>query len=153
MRGESDPEDEIERLVALRLHVGELRRSLASHRPLLLSLAHPEADELGDAASARRFELLVERYEQTLQGARDAREHLWIIRRPDRADGTPHEQDHEDPHAASVIFLPGALIAGIMGMNFQPGVFSHPSLFWVTIAVIISISLATVATARARDWI
>ena len=36
MRGESDAEDEIERLVSLRLQVGKLRRSLVSHRSLLL---------------------------------------------------------------------------------------------------------------------
>ena len=54
---------------------------------------------------------------------------------------------------ASVIFLPGALIAGIMGMNFKPGLFTHPSLFWVTIAVIVSIAAATVSVAKVRHWI
>ena len=45
---------------------------------------------------------------------------------------------------ASVIFLPGALIAGIMGMNFKPGLFNHPALFWATIAMIISIAVVTI---------
>ena len=38
MRGESDPDDEIEHLVKLRLQVGKVRRSLISHRTMLLAL-------------------------------------------------------------------------------------------------------------------
>ena len=41
MRGESDPEDQIEHLVTLRLRVGSLRRSLTSHRPVLLRSRSP----------------------------------------------------------------------------------------------------------------
>ena len=126
MRGESDPEDEIERLVTLRLQVGKLRRSLVSHRSLLLALAHPELEALGDEDSARRFELLVDRYEQTLEGARDVRESIYgsfdvLIAR------TGHRTNEivKVLTLASVIFLPGALIAGIMGMNFKAGLFTH----------------------------
>jgi magnesium transporter len=154
MRGESDAEDEIERLVSLRLQVGKLRRSLVSHRSLLLALAHPELEALGDDDSARRFEVLVERYEQTLEGARDVRESIYgsfdvLIAR------TGHRTNEivKVLTLASVIFLPGALIAGIMGMNFKAGVFSHPALFWVMIAVIVSIGVVTIVVAKARDWI
>ena len=135
MRGEADPDGEIENLITLRLRVGKLRRSLASHRPMLLALAHPELEALGDKESARRFELLVDRYELTLQGARDARESIYgsfdvLIAR------TGHRTNEivKVLTLASVIFLPGALIAGIMGMNFKPGLFTHPALFWVTVA-------------------
>jgi hypothetical protein len=37
----------------------------------------------------------------------------------------------------------GALIAGIMGMNFKPALFTHPELFWVTVAIIASIAVTT----------
>ena len=151
MRGESDPEDEIEHLVALRLDAGKLRRSLVSHRPVLLALAHPELEALGDEDSARRFELLVDRYERTLDGARDIRESIYgsfdvLIAR------TGHRTNEivKVLTLASVIFLPGALIAGIMGMNFKPSLFSHPLLFWVTVAVIVSIGVVTLVAARAR---
>jgi magnesium transporter len=154
MRGESEPEDEIEHLVALRLDAGKLRRSLVSHRPLLLALAHPELEALGDEDSARRFELLVERYERTLDGARDVRESIYgsfdvLIAR------TGHRTNEivKVLTLASVIFLPGALIAGIMGMNFKPSLFTHPLLFWVMVAVIVSIGVATLVAARARRWI
>jgi magnesium transporter len=154
MLGETDPEDEIERLVALRLDAGKLRRSLVSHRPLLLALAHPELEALGDEHSARRFELLVDRYERTLDGARDVRESIYgsfdvLIAR------TGHRTNEivKVLTLASVIFLPGALIAGIMGMNFKPGLFNHPLLFWVMVAVIVSIGVVTLAAAKVRHWI
>jgi len=154
MRGKSDPEEEIEHLVTLRLDAGKLRRSLVSHRPLLLALAHPELEALGDEESARRFELLVERYERTLDGARDLRESIYgsfdvLIAR------TGHRTNEivKVLTLASVIFLPGALIAGIMGMNFKPSLFTHPLLFWATIAVIVSIGVVTLVAAKARDWI
>lgn len=38
-------------------------------------------------------------------------------------------------------------------MNFEPGLFTHPSLFWVAIAVIVSIAVGTIAVAKARHWI
>jgi len=53
----------------------------------------------------------------------------------------------------SVILLPGALLAGVMGMNFKVGLFNNTSLFWVVIAVIIAIAPATFAIAKKRGWI
>ncbi len=154
MRGEGAPEDQIEHLVTLRLRVGSLRRSLTSHRPVLLALAQPELEALGDEAAAHRFAILLERYEQTLQGARDARES--IVGSFDVLIARTGHRTNEIVKVltlASVIFLPGALLAGIMGMNFKPGLFTHPSLFWVTVAVIISIAVATVIVAKVRNWI
>lgn len=154
MRAERDPEEEIESLVELRFRVGELRRSLTSHRSLLLSLAHPELEALGDAEAARRFELLIDRYEATLQGARDARESIYgsfdiLIAR------TGHRTNEivKVLTLASVIFLPGALIAGVMGMNFKVGLFTHPALFWVVVAAILAIGAVTVALAKVRSWV
>jgi Mg2+ and Co2+ transporter CorA len=154
MRGEGDPEEQIEHLVALRLRVGSLRRSLTSHRPVLLTLAQPELEALGGKEAAERFAVLLERYEQTLQGARDARES--IVGSFDVLIARTGHRTNEIVKVltlASVVFLPGALIAGIMGMNFKPGLFTHPFLFWVTIAVIVLIAVATVSVAKARRWV
>ena len=54
---------------------------------------------------------------------------------------------------ASVIFLPGALIAGVMGMNFEVGLFGHAALFWAVVLVIVLIGVATVVVARVRRWV
>ena len=53
----------------------------------------------------------------------------------------------------SIVLLPSTLIAGIMGMNFKPALFDHPSLFFVTVAVIVGLMLVTLAVALSRGWI
>jgi Mg2+ and Co2+ transporter CorA len=53
----------------------------------------------------------------------------------------------------SVIFLPGALLAGVMGMNFKVGLFGETWMFYVVIALIILIAPITIGAAKFRDWI
>jgi Mg2+ and Co2+ transporter CorA len=49
--------------------------------------------------------------------------------------------------------LPGALLAGVMGMNFKVGLFNNTSLFWVVLAVIIAFAPLTIGIAKLRAWI
>jgi Mg2+ and Co2+ transporter CorA len=53
----------------------------------------------------------------------------------------------------SVILLPGALIAGVLGMNFKVGFFEQTALFWVVVAAIVAIAPLTLGLAKARGWI
>ena len=53
----------------------------------------------------------------------------------------------------SVLFLPGALIAGVLGMNFHVAIFDHPSLFWVVVGGIAAMILWAVLMARRRGWV
>ena len=53
----------------------------------------------------------------------------------------------------SVILLPGALLAAVMGMNFKVGLFREEWLFWVTVAVIVAVAPLTIALAKVRRWI
>jgi Mg2+ and Co2+ transporter CorA len=52
-----------------------------------------------------------------------------------------------------MLLLPGALIAGVLGMNFRVGFFEEPAYFWVVVAFIVALAAATLAAARARRWI
>jgi Mg2+ and Co2+ transporter CorA len=54
---------------------------------------------------------------------------------------------------ASVLILPGTLIAGVMGMNFRLGVFGTTAYFWVVVAVMLVVAVVTLAVARMRDWV
>jgi Mg2+ and Co2+ transporter CorA len=54
---------------------------------------------------------------------------------------------------ASVILLPGALLAGVMGMNFKVGFFQDAALFWVVVAVIVGFAPLTIGVAKRRGWI
>jgi magnesium transporter len=154
MRGEIRPEDEIETLVQLRARIGSLRRALVAHHAPLLALAHPELERLGDSSSAERFRALLDRFESTLQHARDARES--VVSSFDVLLARTGHRTNEIVKVltlASVIFLPGALLAGILGMNFHVGLFEHPALFWVAIAVMAAIAVVTLSVAKARSWI
>jgi Mg2+ and Co2+ transporter CorA len=53
----------------------------------------------------------------------------------------------------SVILLPGALLAGVMGMNFKVGLFERASMFWIVVGVIVAIAPLAVGIAKQRDWI
>jgi magnesium transporter len=54
---------------------------------------------------------------------------------------------------ASVLILPGTLLAGVMGMNFKLGVFEETAYFWVVMAVMLAVAVLTLAVARVRHWI
>jgi magnesium transporter len=154
MRGDTEAEKDIERLIEMRKEVGKLRRALAAHRTALVSLTHPELEALGDNASGERFESLLSRFESTVQEARDAREAIVgsfdvLIAR----DGHRTNDIMKVLTLTSVILLPGALIAGVMGMNFKVGLFDEALLFWVVIALIAAIAPVTIGLAKQRQWI
>jgi magnesium transporter len=154
MRGEGEAERDIERLIQMRREVGKLRRALAAHRSALVSLTHPELEALGDNDSGERFASLLTRFESTVQEARDARDAIVgsfdvLIAR----GGHRTNEIMKVLTLASVILLPGALIAGVMGMNFKVGLFDEPMLFWAVLAVIVAIAPFTLVFARLRRWI
>ena len=154
MRGEGEAEHDIERLIQMRREVGKLRRALAAHRSALVSLTHPELEALGDNDSGERFASLLSRFESTVQEARDAREAIVgsfdvLIAR----GGHRTNEIMKVLTLTSVILLPGALIAGVMGMNFKVGLFDDAMYFWVVLAVIFAIAPVTLVFAKLRRWI
>jgi magnesium transporter len=154
MRGRGRAERDIERLVAERREVGVLRRALAGHRSALTALTHPELEALGSDASGERFQSLLRRFEATVQEARDARESIvgsfdvLIARTGHRTNDIMKVLT-----LTSVILLPGAVIAGVMGMNFKLEIFESTWLFYVVLAVMMAVALVTVGVAKFRDWI
>jgi magnesium transporter len=153
MRGEG-AEGDIERLIEMRRQVGKLRRALAAHRSALVALTHPELEALGNNASSERFQSLFTRFEATLQEARDAREAIVGSFDVLIARGGHHtNQIMKVLTLTSVILLPGALLASVMGMNFKVPLFSHPWLFWVVIATILAFAPFALGLAKLRRWI
>jgi Mg2+ and Co2+ transporter CorA len=153
MRGEG-ADDDIEKLVEMRRQLGNLRRALAAHRSALVALTHPELEALGDHASSERFQSLLVRFEATVQEARDVREAI-----VGSFDALIARGGHKTNRImtvltlTSVILLPGALLAAVMGMNFKLGFFNDSSLFWVVVAVIVAVAPVTIGIAKHRNWI
>ena len=153
MRGNSTEQD-IERLVTERQEVGRLRRALAAHRSPLTALTHPDLQALGSDGSAERFQSLLGRFETTVQEARDARESIvgsfdvLIARTGHRTNDIMKVLT-----LASVTLLPGAVIAGVMGMNFQVGLFAMTWVFYVVLALMAAVAILTVGVAKLRGWL
>ena len=155
MQGRIDePQAVVEQLVSHRQRIGRLRRALVSHRTMLLSLAHPELGGMADDEDAERFTQLRARLEEVVQAARDSRDS--VVGSFDVLIAQTGYRTNEIMKVltlASVLLLPGALVAGVLGMNFRVGFFEHAWLFWIVVALIASFAVATLAAARARRWI
>ena len=155
MSGEMSGTDEVlSDLVAMRREVGRLRRTLVSHREVVLALTRPELEAIASTDSAERLTTLRDRLEEAVQASRDARES--IVGSFDVLLASTGQRTNEIMKVltlASVLLLPGALIAGFMGMNFQVGIFESAAYFWVVLAIIAAVAIATLAVVRVRAWI
>jgi Mg2+ and Co2+ transporter CorA len=151
-----DPDAQIKLLIGARARIGSLRRSLAPHRDVFLALSHSEFDPLSSEVSSRRFGELTARLDSALAMARDVKDAIassfdvLIIR-------TEHRTNEiiKVLTLVSILLLPGALLAGIAGMNvnFTPDLFFDSTLFWIVIITFVAISATSVALARVRKWI
>jgi magnesium transporter len=152
----NDPEKQIEALGNARRRVGRLRRTLAPHREVFAALSHSEFDPLSSEGSAERFVELTARVDAALASARDAKAGIassfdvLIVRTEHRTN-----EIMKVLTLASILLLPGALLAGVAGMNvnFNAHIFVHSPVFWIVVTAIILIALATLALARLRRWI
>ncbi len=152
--GLDDPDEALGDLVALRQEVGRLRRALVSHRRTFLSLTRPELAGMSNETTAERFSDLRSRLEEVVQAARDSRDS--VVGSFDVLIARTGHRTNEIMKVltlASVLLLPGALLAGVLGMNFKVGLFEHAELFWVVVAFIVAVALATLTIARVRRWI
>ena len=155
MRGEQeDAEDELEILIAHRKEIGRLRRALVSHRGTFLALARPELEAIMSTQHAEHFQNLRAQLEDVVQVARDGREAVFgsfdvLIARTERRTN----EIMKLLTLGTFLFLPGALLAGVMGMNFQVGLFETAWYFWIVCAVIAIFAVGTFAFARLRRWV
>lgn len=155
MQGQLEkPDASLRRLVDLRHEIGRLRRALVAHRELVLALARPELDAVTSSGSAARFSSLQARLESAVQSARDTRDS--VVGSFDLLLTQTGQRTNEIMKVltlASVLVLPGSLIAGIMGMNFELGVFENNAYFLVVLAVVVAVAAMTLVVARLRRWI
>jgi magnesium transporter len=149
-----EPEAALQQLVDLRREIGRLRRAIVSHRRMFLSLTRPELGGMSTSESAERFADLRTRLEEVVQAARDSRDS--VVGSFDVLIARTGHRTNEIMKVltlASVLLLPGSLIAGLMGMNFRIGLFEHTWLFWMILAAIGALAALTLGVARKQRWI
>ena len=103
-------------------------------------------------ASSARLAALENRVAQAVDAAREAKEstrgsfELLVARIGQRTNDIMKLLT-----LATVILLPATVLAGIMGMNFQLGLFNW--MFWMVIGAMLGIAVLVLSIARSRDWL
>lgn len=146
--------DLLSHLVAMRKRIARARRIAALHIDIYAEIARPDfmpgLEDKDDALLAQAGE----RLERAIGAIANVREMLigtfdvHMTRTAQRTNDIVRVLTW-----TSVILLPGVVVAGIMGMNFQVGLFERAELFWVVIGVMIATAVVTLLTARWRGWL
>jgi Mg2+ and Co2+ transporter CorA len=141
-------------LVRVRRRITGLRRTLAPHREVVAALSRPDLTAFADTDAGPHFHALSERLERALDAVETARQlvlgsfDIHMTRTAQRTNDVMKVLT-----VASVMLLPGSLLAGILGMNFPVEFFDEPNLFWVALAAIVTVAVVTFAVAKLRRWI
>jgi magnesium transporter len=139
-------------IIKLRRRIAFVRRTLAPHEAAFAPLGRPDFElheELGQPWPG-----LIDRLRQTMAATENARELLFgsfdvlmahAQQRSNRAIQTLT--------VLSAMFLPAAVLAGVMGMNFDLALFADGRAFVVVVGVMIAVALAILGVARFNRWI
>ena len=144
----------LERLQDFRRRVRTLRNTLSAHREVLGLLSHPRSDAVVGAEATGDYQRLEERLQQAIEAVDTTREmivgsfDIFMTRTAQTTNDIMKRLT-----IVSVLLLPAAAIAGIMGMNFKVGIFEQPWMFWVTIGLMVAIAGITLFVARRRNWL
>lgn len=151
-----DPDETglLRRLQTMRGRVRLLRRHLGPQREALSLLSHPETDILIGEEVARDYERLADQVQRGLEALDTTREMIvgtFDIFMTRTAQSTNDIMKRLT--IVSVLLLPAAVIAGIMGMNFRVPIFDAPWMFWVTLGLMAFLAVATLLIAKRSKWI
>jgi len=150
-----DPEhDVLADLVEIRRRISRLRRALSGQREVFAAFATPDfGTAVGDDAEA--FRGVASRYEGALQSVENSRDLLlgsfevFMTRTAQKTNDTMKVLA-----LATVLLLPGSLIAGLLGMNVEvPLSKDNPASFWLVVAAIAILAVVVLVVARMRRWI
>jgi magnesium transporter len=149
-----DEGDLLQRLQGLRTRVRKLRSTLGSHRDVLGLLSHPRSDALIGAEAVEDYKRLEDRLQQAIDTVDTTREmivgsfDIFMTRTAQTTNDIMKRLT-----IVSVLLLPAAALAGIMGMNFEVEIFEWPWMFWVTIALMLIVAGVTLVVAKRRRWL
>ena len=147
-------DDVLRDMMLMRRRISAIRRTLTPHREVYAALARPDFEVLASSESAAYFRALVDRMERAIGAVENARELLigsfdiFMTRTGQRTNDVMRILT-----IISVILLPAAVIAGVMGMNFQVGLFETPELFWVLIGSMVVIAAVVLFVAHRKQWL
>ncbi len=148
-------EDVLAELVRLRRRIARLRRVLTAQREVFAAFATPDFGVVAPGEDAEAFQAVARRFEGALQSVEDSRDLLlgsfdvFMTRTAQRTNETMKVLA-----LATVLLLPGSLIAGLLGMNVVvPLPKDDPLSFWFVVLAIVVLAAGVLLFARLRRWI
>ncbi len=143
-------------LVRARRRISHLRRLLADHRTVFASLSSPEVSRfVDDPDTAALLQSVSTRFDGAISAVEASREALlgsfdvFMTRTAQRTNEVMKVLT-----LATVLLLPGSMIAGLLGMNVVvPLGKDDPMSFWTVVIAIGVLAAAIVAFARIRHWL
>ena len=146
----------LEDLVAVRRRIAMLRRVVTDHRQVFASLATADlAQVVGSPDSAAGFQPVAVRFEGAVAAIEASRDLLlgsfdvYMTRTAQRTNDIMKVLA-----LATVILLPGSLVAGLLGMNVSvPLADDDPLSFWIVVGALLLFIAALLVAARRRRWI
>ena len=145
----------LEDLVTLRRRIARLRRLLTDQRGLFASLAGPDVAQLVGTEAAEALQAVSARFESALSAVEDSRDVLLgsfdvIMTRT----GQRTNDVMKILALATVLLLPGSLIAGLLGMNVAvPLPKDDPASFWIVVVGVVLLAVVILSVARYRRWL
>ena len=153
--GKRAPPQFLDLLVAARKRLAELRRLLKMHRDVFYGLARPDFMATEQPEARPHFEALDRRYERAEDEVEGARE--LVIGSFELLSARAAQAMNETMQTltfATVLMGVLALIAGVMGMNFQVAFFDSGAPGFIAV-VVSMLALAALGTwiAKRRGWL
>ncbi|HEY4190858.1 MAG TPA: CorA family divalent cation transporter [Candidatus Limnocylindrales bacterium] len=148
-------DDVLAELVELRRRIGRLRRVLSDERDVFAAFRAADFGAVAPDDDAAAFQALADRFESALASVEQSRDLLlgsfdiFMTRTAQRTN-----EVMKILALATVLLLPGSLIAGLLGMNVSiPLPNDNPASFWLVLATIVVLALGVLVFARSRRWI
>ena len=147
-------EDILPELVEVRRRIGRLRRRLTDHREVFAALSDADVSDLADP-NDEGFGSVAKRFEDAINSVEDSRDLL--IGSFDVLMSIQSQRTNETMKVlalATVLLLPGSLIAGLLGMNVAiPLSKDDPSSFWIVVLGIGILAMLVLVVAWRSHWI
>jgi magnesium transporter len=151
LRG-NESDDFLREVVGLRRRIAIVRRALTPNRDALTPIVRPDFEVRKDLV--RAWPGTIERLERAIDAADKVRELL--VGSFDIYLGRSAQRSNDVMKIltlVSAIALPGIVLAGVMGMNFELGFFDVADNFFVVVGLMVALAVAVLGVARWKRWI
>jgi magnesium transporter len=143
--------DFLRTVVVLRRRIAIVRRALTPNRDALTPIVRPDFEVHEDLV--RAWPGTIDRLERAIDATDKVRELL--VGSFDIYLGRSAQRSNDVMKIltlVSAIALPGIVLAGVMGMNFQLGFFDDPNNFFIVAGAMVLLALVVLGIAHWRRW-